>query len=192
MINILSLAFKKYQTLLNTTYNAKSLNVYFYSGITLYVHTYYLFLCNWIHHMHQFLINFHFYYFPVFDCSATVDQLKKQLCTLTRLNYNAMMGSLFAKNVITDEQRLLIRAEIGEEKMMYLIVDIIIPSLQLNNYMKYKGFLEAMEESEDSDLKSMAERLGKLIAPLKIGFSYRPMYSYVFLVCYTSYTYVCT
>ena len=73
-----------------------------------------------------------------------------------------MMGSLYAKDVITSEQRKLIDAKTGQEKMMYLIVDIIIPSLQLNNCKKYKGFLEAMEESEDSDLKSTAKTLGML------------------------------
>ena len=98
--------------------------------------------------------------------------LKKQLGTLTKLSYKAMMGSLFAKDVITNEERKIIGDKIGEEKMMYLIADIIIPSLKINNYTKYKGFLEAMEESDDSDLKSTVERLGKLIMPSKMDFIY--------------------
>ena len=98
-----------------------------------------------------------------------------------------MMGSLFVKDVITNEQRKIIDAKIGKEKMMYLIVDIIIPSLKLNNYKKYKGFLEAMEESKDSDLKSTAKKLGKLITTLKIDFTYIPIYSYALLLCYTLY-----
>ena len=79
-----------------------------------------------------------------------------------------MMGSLFSKDVITNEERKLIGDKVGEEKMMYLVVDVVMPSLRQNNYKKYKGFLEAMEESDDSDLKSMAEKLGKLIAPSKL------------------------
>ena len=71
-----------------------------------------------------------------------------------------MMGSLYAKDVITNEERKIIDAKTGQEKMMHLIADIIIPSLRLNNYEKYKGFLEVMEESEDSDVKSMAKKLG--------------------------------
>ena len=50
--------------------------------------------------------------------------------------------------------------------MMYLIVDILIRSLRLDNFKKYRGFLEAMEESNDSDLNSMAKKLGKLIISL--------------------------
>ena len=125
-----------------------------------------------IHSMNQLLIKFSYVFFPDFNCSATADKLKKQLGTLTRLNYNAMMGSLYAKDVITNEQRKLIAAEIGEEKMMYLIVDIIIPSLKVNNHKKYKGFLEAMEESEDSDLKSTAKTLGMLNKLSKMDFIY--------------------
>ena len=83
-----------------------------------------------------------------------------------------MMGSLFAKDVITNEERKIIGDKIGEEKMMYLIADVIIPSLRINKYTKYKGFLEAMEESEDSDVKSTVEKLGKLMMPSKIDFIY--------------------
>ena len=74
-----------------------------------------------------------------------------------------MVGSLYSKEVITDDNRKIIDAKVGQEKMMYLLVDIIIPSLNLNFCEKYKGFLEALEESEDSDLMNMAKRLGKLI-----------------------------
>ena len=118
------------------------------------------------------------YCFPDFNCSAAADKLKKQLGTLTRLNYNAIMGSLYAKDVITNEQRKLIAAEIGEEKMMYLIVDIIIPSLKVNNYKKYKGFLEAMEESEDSDLKSTAKTLGMFNKLSNMVYTYVHIYVY--------------
>ena len=74
-----------------------------------------------------------------------------------------MVGSLYAKDVITDSERKIIDAKVGEEKMMYLLVDIIIPSLKQNFCKKYKGFLEAMEESADIDLNSTAKSLGKLI-----------------------------
>ena len=122
------------------------------------------------------------YCFPDFNCSAAADKLKKQLGTLTRLNYNAMMGSLFAKDVITNEQRKLIDTKIGEAKMMYLIVDIIIPSLKVNNYKKYKGFLEAMEESEDSDLNSRAKTLGMLNCRRWILFIYICTYIHIYMI----------
>ena len=73
------------------------------------------------------------------------------------------MGSLYAKDVITNKEKQIIDNKIGENKMIHLIVEIIIPSLKVDNTIKYKGFLEAMEESEDSDLMLMAKKLGKLI-----------------------------
>ena len=47
--------------------------------------------------------------------------------------------------------------------MNYLIVEIIIRSLNLNFSNKYALFLEAMKESDDMDLNKMARKLGKLI-----------------------------
>ena len=72
-----------------------------------------------------------------------------------------MMGSLIAKDVITNEERKLIAKETGAGKMTYLILDVIIPSLKLKRCKKYQGFLKAMEDSEDGDLVSIAKRLGE-------------------------------
>ena len=102
--------------------------------------------------------------FLEFDCAAAANELKKQLGILTKLDCSTMMCSLYAKDVITYSERKIIDAKVvGEEKMIYLLVDIIIPSLKTNICTKYKGFLEAMEESADVILRSMAARLGKLI-----------------------------
>ena len=73
-----------------------------------------------------------------------------------------MMSSLFSKRVITDNERKEIDTRIGDGKMTYLIVDIILPSLNQNFSKKYKYFLQSLEESDDIDLKSTAEKLGKL------------------------------
>ena len=104
--------------------------------------------------------------FLEFDCAAAVDKLKRQLGALTKLNYDAIMGSLYAEDVITDNEIKIIDDKIGQQKMMYLIVDIIIPSLRLKHCKKYKGFLKAMEESDDSDLRSTAEKFGKFFKVL--------------------------
>ena len=74
-----------------------------------------------------------------------------------------MRGSLFAKHVITVQEKATIDERIGEDKMDHLITNIIQPSLQGNFSKKYKGFLEAMEENDDIDLRSTAEKFGKLI-----------------------------
>ena len=100
--------------------------------------------------------------FSEFNYKAVAEELKKELGTLSKLNYNAMKTLLIAKNVITDQQMKIIDGKIGEEQMTYLLVDIIIPSLKVNNSEKYKGFFEAMKGSDDSDLKNIAKKLGKL------------------------------
>ena len=108
--------------------------------------------------------------FVEFDYEAVASQLKKKLNQLTKLNYDAMMGSLIAEDVITDEERKKIAKETGAGKMTYLILDVIIPSLKLKNCKKYRGFLMAMEDSEDGDLVSMAKKLGKSIyVPLQFN-----------------------
>ena len=57
--------------------------------------------------------------------------------------------------------------------MMYLIVDIIIPSLIINNYKKYKGFLEIMEDSEDSNLNSTAKSFDKFVTFRRSNIDYK-------------------
>ena len=89
-----------------------------------------------------------------------------------------MKIALMGKNVITDSERREIDTKIGQEKMLYVIVDIVIPSLKSNFYKKYRGFLEAMEESYDIDLKSTAKILGELIISLQ-SFYANPNFNYV-------------
>ena len=84
-----------------------------------------------------------------------------------------MMSSLYAKDVVTDNDMITIEEKIGDEKkMVHLIVRIIIPSLRAKFCKKYKGFLAAMEENNDPDLKSMAENLGKLISIMSLILMY--------------------
>ena len=101
-------------------------------------------------------------FFSEFSCKAVAEELRKQLPTLRKLNYEAMKTLLIAKGVIADQEMRIIDVKIGHQKMTVLLVDIIIPSLKVNNSEKYKGFLEAMEESDDSDVKCMAKKFGKL------------------------------
>ena len=79
-----------------------------------------------------------------------------------------MKTLLFTKKVITFQEMKIIDVKIGKDQMIYLIVDIIIPSLNANNSKKYKGFLEAMEESDDTDLQSMINTLGKIDTVLMV------------------------
>ena len=132
--------------------------VHTYTYVRSYVCTYIILILEYIHSC-KFVCNIP----EQFDCAAAASELKSQLSTLIHLNYDSMKHSLFAEGVITNKERRIIDARIGQGQMMCLIADIIIPSLNLNVCMKFKGFLKAMEESDDSALKSTAERLGKLM-----------------------------
>ena len=74
-----------------------------------------------------------------------------------------MERSLYAYEVITADERTMIKSKVGDDKMDYLIVEIVIPSLKQKFSKKYKGFLEAMEDSEDIDLQNTAKMLGTYI-----------------------------
>ena len=77
-----------------------------------------------------------------------------------------MERSLFAKEVITTQQKKIIANKIGHDKMEYLIVEVIIPSLEQGFGKKYKYFLKAMEDSEDTDLQGTAKMLGTYVSRL--------------------------
>ena len=80
-----------------------------------------------------------------------------------------MKSQLYAEEVITDDQRKSIAIQVGRNKMEYLIVDIIIPSLKAKFSRKYKSFLKVMEENDDIDLRSAAEMLGRLINVYRVA-----------------------
>ena len=50
------------------------------------------------------------------------------------------------------------------QKMIYLLDTIIIPSLSSNVSMKFKGFIEMMEESGDTELIDIANQLGMYLS----------------------------
>ena len=86
---------------------------------------------------------------------------------------------LSAKDVIIHNERAVIKSKVGQKKMEYLIMDIIIPSLMGKFNKKYKSFLESMEESKDKDLQDMAKRLGKLGCVFKCSKYYINLYTVV-------------
>ena len=86
--------------------------------------------------------------------------LRKEYDQLSHLPYTSMDNQLFAKDVITLDEKLQIESKIGTEKMAKLL-NIIIASLRLKQTTKYLGFLKAMEESKDITLKQTAKRLGE-------------------------------
>ena len=93
-------------------------------------------------------------------CSTAARMLRDKYAELLLLPYSSMSGNLFAKKVITSQEKLEIEGLIGL-KQMEKVTDIIILSLNCNDTTKYKGFLEAMEESDDLVLEKKAKDLGK-------------------------------
>ena len=100
------------------------------------------------------------FFYLEFDYAGTANKLRKQVNKLSSLSYDNMEMSLYANGVITADEKTKIKSKVGNEKMGYLIVDIIIPSLKVKHSKKYKGFLEAMEDSEDTALQDTAKMLG--------------------------------
>lgn len=95
-----------------------------------------------------------------FQCYTAADSLRTKYAELSDLPYSAMEGRLYAKRVITDEEKIYIRTLVGSEKMEHLL-DVVIRSLKHNHCHKFKGFLEAMEESDDMLLRKTAKDLGE-------------------------------
>ena len=73
-----------------------------------------------------------------------------------------MRDLLYSKSVITRDEKERLDKMINTEQMGKL-VDIIIQSLELKITIKYKMFLESMEESDDILLQEIAKTLGKRI-----------------------------
>ena len=71
------------------------------------------------------------------------------------------MGHLYAKEVITVRDKEMIKAlQLKADKMEYFLDYVITPSLQSSVTVKFKTFLEVMEESGDPIFIKMALKLG--------------------------------
>ena len=69
---------------------------------------------------------------------------------------------LVANDVITNQEKKEIDKMTGEDQMAE-ILDILQTSLNNKQTKKFKGFLQAMEQSEDELLKETAKKLGEWI-----------------------------
>ena len=97
-----------------------------------------------------------------YNCSDAAKLLKSKFALLSNLSYSNMSGSLYANDVITQQEKLEIDRVVGKSQMER-VLDIVIASLKANQTVKYKGFLLAMESSEDKTLNAKAQELGELI-----------------------------
>ena len=94
-----------------------------------------------------------------YNCSDAANMLKKKFDLLSNLSYSNMSGSLFANDVITQQEKLEIDQLVGKSQMER-VLDIVIASLKVDKTAKYEGFIVAMGNSEDTLLKAIAKELG--------------------------------
>ena len=99
-----------------------------------------------------------------------MQNLKMEFNNLLTLPYSTMKGKLFSKDVITFDEIVQIDALSGQTQMQKLL-QIVLTSLRNNQAAKYKGFLQAMEESDDILLQMKAKELGEWISGLPYVFS---------------------
>ena len=95
-----------------------------------------------------------------YNCSDAAKLLQSKYARLSNLSYSNMSGSLYANEVIAQQEKLEIQQLIGKSQMEK-VLDIVIASLNVNRTAKYKGFLLAMENSEDRTLQEIAQELGE-------------------------------
>ena len=77
------------------------------------------------------------------------------------LPIDAILGHLYAKEVITESDKEMIEtSRLKKQKMGYFLDKVITPSLQSSVTVKFKRFLEVMEESDDPIFIKMAVKLG--------------------------------
>lgn len=112
-----------------------------------------IFICTYVH-TYMYVATAHF------DCLAMVKHLRKDLPSLSKLSYKNMKTRLMSNKVITNQERKEIDKMNGEDQMIE-VLDILQVSLSSKQTTKFKGFLIAMEESDDELLKETAVNLGE-------------------------------
>ena len=112
----------------------------------------------------QFILTAHHLFFlclPGFDYAAANAKITEYYVQLTGLPINSILRALRAKKVILANEKDEIEIiPLQSKRMEYLLDNVIIRSLNNKVGIKFKGFLEVMEESDDVMFTSMAKKLG--------------------------------
>ena len=95
-------------------------------------------------------------------CSTAYDKIKEQYKVLANCPVNILLPSLYSEDVITlDDKKRMESKPVEKDRMMYLLDDVLIRSLNMGFGKKYNGFLTALEESDDSSLIDLTRELGE-------------------------------
>ena len=96
-----------------------------------------------------------------FDCAEAIKSIKKNYVEITNLPIDAILRHLYAKEVITVRDKEMIKTlQLKRDKMEYFLDNVITLSLQNSVTVKFKKFLEVMEDSGDPVFVKMAVKLG--------------------------------
>ena len=96
------------------------------------------------------------------DCANAKAKVMSNYESLMKIRADAILPGLFAKGVITSEDKQIIDAKtLNREKMRYLIDNIIIQSLDIGIITTYKEFLNVLERNDDRIINTVAQRLGE-------------------------------
>jgi len=99
-----------------------------------------------------------------FDCCAANEKIRENYEGLSNLKINPILGALYSKKVITLEEKKIIQAkQLENDRMMCFLDDILIPSLENKMMEKYSRFVQLLQDSDDSAMSSMAERIGMYV-----------------------------
>ena len=78
---------------------------------------------------------------------------------------NSLIPALTAKGVITPREQGIMKLpkRTSTQNTVYLLNEIVIPSLKIGDLQKFEKLLQAMEESEDLTCQSLATELNSRI-----------------------------
>ena len=104
------------------------------------------------------------YHLASFNCSTAKDNIKANYDKMTKLPIELILERLLTKEIITPEEKEKIDSKpASRDKMIYFLESVITPSLSNDVIIKFKGFLEVLEESGDSTMIDLAKQLGMYV-----------------------------
>jgi len=97
----------------------------------------------------------------VVDCSLALKKVREYYDTLTKLPITSILDSLFAKDVITlDDKRMIETKPLEKNRMTYLLDNVIILGLEIDVPDSYQYFIKVLLGSDNRLHQAMAKKIG--------------------------------
>ena len=106
------------------------------------------------------------------DAKTAGEAIRSMFVVLTDgMPANSLIPALFAKGVITPREQENMKAPqwTSTQNTVYLLNEIVIPSLKIGHLQKFENLLQAMEESEDLTCQSLATELNSRLGRIEIS-----------------------